>query len=154
MANYNKVILAGNLTRDPQLTYLPSSTPVVEFGMAINRYWTGQDGQRRDETCFIDMRAYGKQAETISQYMAKGRAILVEGRLQLQQWVAQDGTKRSKHIVIVENFQFLGNAGNAASNTQGASAPSNGPTVPNQSAGAPAEENIPQTPPGDDDIPF
>ncbi len=153
MANYNKVILAGNLTRDPQLTYLPSSTPVVEFGMAINRYWTGQDGQRRDETCFIDMRAYGKQAETISQYMAKGRAMLIEGRLQLQQWVAQDGTKRSKHIVIVENFQFLGNAGNSTQGVSNTSA-GTGSAVSNQSVEAPAEEDISQVPPSDDDIPF
>ncbi len=156
MANYNKVILAGNLTRDPQLSYLPSSTPVVEFGMAINRYWTGQDGQRRDETCFIDMRAYGKQAETISQYMSKGRAMLVEGRLQFQQWVAQDGTKRSKHIVVVENFQFLGNAGNSVAGGGVADAlgvPDNSAALPEQSSGN-AADDVSQVPPSDDEIPF
>lgn len=108
MANYNKVILAGNLTRDPQLSYTPNNTPVVEFGMAINRRWRSQDGNQRDETCFVDMRAYGRQAETINQYMRKGQPMLVEGRLQYQQWTAQDGTKRSRHMVIVEAFQFLG----------------------------------------------
>lgn len=121
MANFNKVILAGNLTRDPQLTYLPSQTPVVDFAIAINRYWTGADGQRRDETCYIDVRAYGKQAETINYYMSKGRAILIEGRLRLEQWIGQDGTKRSKHIVIVENFQFLGGPGENNVNHIGAS---------------------------------
>jgi single-strand DNA-binding protein len=108
MANYNRVILAGNLTRDPQMTYLPSNTPVVEFGMAINRKWRGQDGNQKEEVCFVDLRAYGKTAELINQYMSKGRSLLVEGRLQYQQWTGQDGNKRSKHMVIVENFQFLG----------------------------------------------
>lgn len=108
MANYNKIILAGNLTRDPQLSYLPSNTAVVEFGLAINRHWSDQQGQKREETCFVDCRAYGRQAETINQYMAKGQAILIEGRLQFQQWKAQDGSRRSKHIVIVDTFQFLG----------------------------------------------
>jgi len=107
MANFNRVILAGNLTRDPQLSYLPSNTAVVEFGMAINRRWRGSDGNPKEETCFVDVRAYGRQAETINQYMSKGRPILIEGRLQFQQWTAADGGKRSKHMVIVENFQFL-----------------------------------------------
>ena len=108
MANYNKVILVGNLTRDPQLSYLPSNTPVCDAGLAVNRRWRGQDGQMQDETCVIDIRLYGQQAETFNQYMSKGRPVLVEGRLQFQQWTAQDGTKRSKHIVVVERFQFLG----------------------------------------------
>ena len=82
MANYNKVILVGNLTRDPQMTYLPSQMPVVEFGLAVNRRWRGPDNQQREETCFVDCRAYGRQAETINQYMNKGKPILVEGRLQ------------------------------------------------------------------------
>jgi single-strand DNA-binding protein len=108
MANYNRVILAGNLTRDPQLTYTPSNTPVVEFGMAINRKWRDPQGNQKDEVCFVDLRAYGKPAELINQYMSKGRSLLVEGRLQYQQWTGQDGSKRSRHMVIVENFQFLG----------------------------------------------
>lgn len=114
MANFNKVILAGNLTRDPQLSYTPSNTPVVEFGMAINRKWRGQDGNQREEACFVDLRAYGRQAETLNQYMSKGRALLVEGRLQYQQWTAQDGSKRSRHMVIVDTFQFLGGGGGSA----------------------------------------
>ncbi len=165
MANYNKVILAGNLTRDPQLTYLPSQTPVVDFGIAVNRYWTGADGQRRDETCFIDVRAYGKQAETINHYMSKGRSILIEGRLKLEQWVGQDGTKRSKHLIIVENFQFLGgpmenNVNEVEASvkpplrTQQSPQPTiqEEPTPPDEVPPVP-EEDIPQAPP-EDEIPF
>ena len=107
MANFNKVILAGNLTRDPQISYLPSNTPVAEFGLAINRKWRSQDGQMKDDTCFVDCRAYGRQAETLNQYMKKGRPLLVEGRLKLDQW-EKEGQKRSKLYVIVEMFQFLG----------------------------------------------
>ena len=107
MANYNKIIMIGNLTRDPQLSYLPSNTPVVEFGLASNRKWKDQSGQMREDTCFIDCRAYGRPAETISKYTSKGRQILIEGRLQLDQWQDKDGNRRSKHRIFVENFQFL-----------------------------------------------
>ena len=108
MAAYNKILLIGNLTRDPQLSYLPSQTPVVEFGLATNRKWTGQDGSQREETCFVDCRAFGKQAETINKYLTKGRQVFIEGRLTFDSWTAQDGTKRSKHRVTVETFQFIG----------------------------------------------
>jgi single-strand DNA-binding protein len=107
MASYNKIILIGNLTRDPQLSYLPSQTAVVEFGLAVNRRWKDKDGQQREDVCFIDCRCYGKSAETLNQWMKKGRALLVEGRLEYQQW-EKDGQKRSKHIVQVESFQFMG----------------------------------------------
>ena len=107
MANFNKVLLIGNLTRDPQLSYLPSQTAVVDFGLAVNRRWKGQDGENREETCFIDCRAFGRQAENINKYLSKGRQLLVEGRLTFNSWTAQDGTKRSKHRVTVEKFQFL-----------------------------------------------
>jgi single-strand DNA-binding protein len=137
MANYNKVILAGNLTRDPQLSYTPNNTPVVEFGLAVNRRWRGQDGNQREETCFVDLRAYGRQAETINQYMSKGRAILIEGRLQFQQWTGQDGQKRSRHMVIVENSQFLGGGRGAGGGGRGAD------------SGRPPDEQPP--PPSDDD---
>jgi single-strand DNA-binding protein len=105
--NYNRVILAGNLTRDPQLSALPSNTSVVEFGLAINRNWTGTDGQKKEETCFIDCRVYGKQAEVFNKYMTKGRPVLVEGRLQLDTWEDKNKQRRSKHRVIVERFQFV-----------------------------------------------
>ena len=81
MANFNKVMLMGNLTRDPQLSYLPSQTAVVDFGLAVNRKWRGKDGQDKEDTCFVDCQAFGKTAETINKYLTKGRPIFVEGRL-------------------------------------------------------------------------
>jgi len=103
MANFNKVILAGNLTRDPQLSYTPSQTAVCEFGMAINRKW-----KDKEETCFVDLQAWGKTGETINQYCSKGSPLLVEGRLTFDQWEGKDGQRRSRLRVTVENFQFLG----------------------------------------------
>jgi single-strand DNA-binding protein len=108
MASYNKVILMGNLTRDPQLSYLPSQTPVCEIGLAVNHRWRTQDGQQREDVCFIDCRSYGRQAEVLNQYMRKGQPLLVEGRLQFDQWESQDGQKRSKHRVFIERFSFVG----------------------------------------------
>lgn len=143
MANYNKVILLGNLTRDPQLSFLPSNTPVCEFGLAVNRRWRGQDGNMQDETCFVDCQLYGRQAETFNQYMSKGRPVLVDGRLRLRQWETQDGQKRNKLTVVVERFQFVG-SGRAA-------APDQQPTGQAE-AGPPAEELPP--PRSEDDIPF
>ena len=107
MANYNKIILVGHLTADPQLSYLPNQTPVVELRMAVNHKWKDQSGQQREDVCFIDCRAYAKSAEILNQYMSKGRQILVEGRLQFDQWTDKDGNKRSKHRIFVESFQFL-----------------------------------------------
>ena len=115
MAGFNKVLLMGNLTRDPQLSYLPSQTAVVEFGLAVNRRWKSREGEDRDETCFIDCRAFGRTAENINKYLTKGRPLFVEGRLTFDTWTAQDGTRRSKHRVTVETFQFLGSAAAAAS---------------------------------------
>lgn len=109
MANFNRIILIGNLTRDPQLSYLPSQTPVCEFGLAVNRKWM-KDGQKREEVCFIDCQCFGKSAETLNQYTKKGDPLLVEGRLKFDSWEGQDGQKRSKHRVAIESFQFLGKA--------------------------------------------
>jgi len=107
MANYNKVILIGNLTRNPQLSYLPSQAAVVDFGLAVNRKWKSQDGEDKEEACFVDCRAFSKQAENINKYLNKGNPVLIEGRLTFDSWTANDGTKRSKHRVTVERFQFL-----------------------------------------------
>ena len=108
MANLNKVMLIGNLTRDPEFKILPSQTPVCEFGIAVNRTWTGQDGVKKEEVTFVDVTSFGKQAETLNKYMKKGNPIFLEGRLKLDQWEAQDGSKRSKMRVVIESFQFLG----------------------------------------------
>lgn len=107
-ANFNRVILAGNLTRDPELSYTASNMPVCKFGMAVNRRWRDRDGNQKDEVCYVDLTAWGKQGEVIKQYMAKGRGILVEGRLQYRQWTDKEGKNRSKLDVVVENFTFLG----------------------------------------------
>ena len=123
MANMNKVILAGNLTRDPQLSYLPSNTAVCELGMAINRKWKAQNGDMKDDTCFVDLRAYGRQAETLNQYMQKGKPLLVEGRLKFDQWEGKDGQKRSKLYVVVETFQFLGPPSGARQGEGGGASP-------------------------------
>ncbi len=120
MANLNKVMLMGNITRDPELKYLPSQTAVCEFGLAVNRTWTGQDGIKKEEVTFVDCSAFGKQAELLSKYKKKGDPLFVEGRLKLDQWEAQDGSKRSKMRVVIENFQFLNrSAGGFAGNNAG-----------------------------------
>ena len=111
MANFNRVLLIGNLTRDPQLRYTPNQVAVCDFGMAVNRRWAGQDGQQREETCFVDCTAWGRSAETLAKYMTKGRPLFVEGRLTFRTWDGPDGKKRSKLEVTVERFQFLGRAG-------------------------------------------
>ena len=111
MANLNKVLLMGNLTRDPELRTLPSGMAVCSFGMATNRNFTDREGNRREETTFVDVESFGKQAETISRYMNKGRGIFVEGRLKLDPWETPAGEKRSKMRVALENFQFVGGRG-------------------------------------------
>jgi single-strand DNA-binding protein len=108
MSGFNKVILMGNLTRDPQLSFLPTNTPVCEFSIATSRTFKKQDGSQGEETCFTDCKIFGKRAEVINQYFKKGEPILVEGRLKLDQWQAQDGSKRSKLSVFVESFEFVG----------------------------------------------
>jgi single-strand DNA-binding protein len=108
MANYNKVILAGNLTRDPELSYTPANMALCKFGMAINRQWSDRDGNKKEEVCFVDCTAWGRQAEVINQYLRKGRGIMLEGRLQYSTWTGKDDQKRSKLEVVVESFQFLG----------------------------------------------
>ena len=118
MANYNKILLLGNLTRDPQLSYTPNQTAVVDFGLATNRRWTAQDGNQREETCFIDCRAFGRQAENINKYLSKGRLVFIEGRLTFDTWTAQDGSKRSRHRVTVENLQFMPGTGSTNSEQQ------------------------------------
>ena len=116
--NYNKIVLGGNLTREPSLSYTPSQTAVVDFGMAINRKWKSKGGENKSEVCFVDCVAFGKTAENINKYVEKGDPFFIEGRLTFDSWTAQDGTKRSKHKVVVESFQFIG--GKDASGSQNA----------------------------------
>ncbi|MBR9803095.1 single-stranded DNA-binding protein, partial [bacterium] len=110
MASFNRVILVGNLTRDPVVRYTPSGTAVSEIGMAVSRQWTDrQSNQRKEETTFVDVTLWGRQAEVAGEYLSKGRPVLIEGRLQLDQWEdKQSGEKRSKLRVVGETMQMLG----------------------------------------------
>jgi single-strand DNA-binding protein len=107
MASFNKVILMGNLTRDPELRVTANGNSICKLGLATSRVYSTKDGERREETTFVDIDAFGKQADVINKYMRKGRPIMIEGRLKLDQWES-DGQKRSKLSVVLENFQFLG----------------------------------------------
>jgi single-strand DNA-binding protein len=106
--NFNRTIIAGNLTRDPELRYLPSNSAVVALSIAVNRKWKNQQGQPQEEVSYIDCEAFGKTAETINQYFRKGQPIFIEGRLKLDQWTDKEGQKRSKLKVIAESFSFVG----------------------------------------------
>jgi len=143
MAGFNKVLLLGNLTRDPRLSYTPSQVAVADFGVATNRKWTGQDGSQREETCFVDCRAFGRTAENINKSFKKGKPIFLEGRLTFDSWTAQDGSKKSKLRVTVETFQFLAGTGG-------------GPDQADQGVGSePAVQEEPADGPvSDGDIPF
>lgn len=173
MPNLNKVFLMGNLTRDPELRYTPSGAAIVEFGMAINRQWKGQDGQKKEEVTFVDVLAWQRTAEIISEYCKKGSPLFVEGRLQLDQWEGKDGQKRSRMRVVVDNMQFIGapagarrgpapEGGNAAPPPQRSAPPPRRPAsapaaAPAQDAPPPADEPPPPAEGSfkvDDDIPF
>jgi len=109
MPSVNKVILVGNLTRDPQTKQLPTQTMVTEFGLAMNRKFKSPEGEDREEVCYVDCAAFGRQAEVIQKYCKKGKSLYVEGRLRYDSWEDKGGHgKRSKLTVVVENFQFLG----------------------------------------------
>ena len=142
MAGYNRIVLLGNLTRDPQLSYTPANTAVCKFGLATNRTFRDRDGNMREETCYVDCTLFGRAAETFNQYMSKGRAVLVEGRLTLNQWTTPEGERRSKHEVIVDNFTFVGGR-------EAAAAPAESPPAPTAARREPTYEEPPA-----DDIPF
>ena len=112
MASFNKVILVGNLTRDPELRYTPKGTAIAKIGLAVNRTWRTESGETKEEVTFVDVDVFGRTAENVGQYMRKGRPILIEGRLRLDQWDdKQTGQKRSRLGVVAETVQFLGSPG-------------------------------------------
>ncbi len=106
MASFNKVILMGNLTKDPEVRYTPSGTAVASFGLAVSRRYK-QGDETKEEVCFVDVVVFGKQAETSGQYLSKGQGVIVDGRLQQRRWDSEDGQKRSKHEVVAQSIQFL-----------------------------------------------
>jgi len=145
MASFNKVILVGNLTRDPELRYTPKGTAVAKIGVAVNRVWTNEAGEKKEEVTFVDVDVFGRTAENVGQYMRKGRPILIEGRLKLDQWDdKQTSQKKSKLGVVAETVQFLGgnDAQAAGQQLKPIAAKTNEPTV----AG--------DEPPERDDAPF
>src|SRR5262245_26227299 len=152
MASFNKVILAGNLTRDPELRYTPKGTAVARIGLAVNRSWKSETGEMKEEVTFVDVDAFGRQAEVIAQYMRKGRPFLMEGRLKLDQWEDKNThQKQSKLKVVLEAFTFIDSRGGEGGSSEGGRARSSAPSTATPEA--PAAEP-PASPPEEDDVPF
>lgn len=181
MASFNKVILMGNLTRDPELRYTPKGTAIAKFGLAVNRKWRNDAGETQEEVTFVDVDVFGRSAENVGQYLRKGRPALVEGRLKLDQWDDRStGQKRSRLGVVAETVQFLGGrddaqggggdggnqgggGGGFQQGTQGGGAPPQGNQGGGYSDAAPQRPSSPRPtpppqddmpPPEDDDVPF
>ena len=121
MANLNKVFMIGNLTRDPELRYIPSGTAVATFTVASNRVYTSAAGEKKEEACFVRVVTWARQAELAAEYLTKGSPVFVEGRLQSRSWETPDGQKRSTIEVVAQNIQFLGRGKGAGTGTRGAS---------------------------------
>jgi single-strand DNA-binding protein len=146
MASYNRVLLMGNLTRNPEIRYTPSGTAVADLGLAVNESFKNKAGETVEQTCFVDVVVWGRQAETSAEYLQKGSPVFVEGRLQLDQWESQQGEKRSKLRVRADRVQFLGSPGKG---TEYAPAP--------EASAPPAAGSAPPASPAmedDDDVPF
>jgi single-strand DNA-binding protein len=153
MASFNKVILMGNLTRDPELRYTPKGTAVAKIGLAVNRTWTTETGERKEEVSFIDVEAWGRQGEVIAQYVKKGRPLLVEGRLKLDSWEDKNTKQKvSKLKVVLESFSFVDS--NRGDTEGGAPAPSRHSGAPAAAAAPAAEPLAGDGPPEGDDVPF
>jgi single-strand DNA-binding protein len=157
MANLNKVMLMGNVTRDPELKYTPKGTAVTDVGLAINRNYTNPAGEKVEETVFVDVEIWGRTAEIAGEYAKKGRPILIEGRLRLDSWEdKQTGAKRSRLKVVCENLQLLGgrpgSSGGGGASVHPADEESGPPRT--SSRPSPASHDEPSRAPEDDDIPF
>jgi len=151
---YNKVILVGNLTRDVELKYTPTGTAIAKFGLATNRtYKDPQTGENKQETMFIDITVFGRSAEIANQYLSKGRRVLVEGRLVLDQWVDSSGQKRSKHSVVAEKVQFMDSKSQSNENS-GFSSYENMPSKMQEPRMQENKNNIPSIDLDEDEIPF
>ena len=155
MPNYNKVMLMGRLTRDPEVRFLANGTAVTNIGLAVNRNWRNQDGQSQEEVTFVDVTAFGKRGEAVGQYLKKGRPIFIEGHLRMDQWDdKQTGQKRSKLAIIMDAFEFIDSRGEGGGNAEsgggnfggGGAAPAAGGAAPATGGGGGFAE--------DDDVPF
>jgi single-strand DNA-binding protein len=162
MANLNKVMLIGNVTRDPEVKYTPKGSAVTDLGIAVNRIYTPEGGEKREETTFVDVTLWGRQAEIAGEYCKKGRSIYIEGRLQLDTWEDKtSGQKRSKLRVVGENFQLLGpRPGGGASGAPGggeedySERPQRRESQSPGSGGSSGPSSAPRPPVEEDDIPF
>jgi single-strand DNA-binding protein len=156
MASFNRVILVGNLTRDPELRYLTSGMGVTDIGLAVNDRRKNANGEWVEETTFVDVTLWGRTAEVASEYLSKGSPVLIEGRLKLDTWETQDGQKRSKLKVVCDRMQMLGGRGQGGGSEGGAPRPSaqrdsqySQPSPPDEAFEAPSGESA-----GGDEIPF
>ena len=147
--NVNKVLLVGNLTRDPEMRSLPSGQQVVNFGIATNRVWRDKEGQKQQQADFHNVVAFGRLAETVNQYMKKGNMMYVEGRLTTRNWEAQDGTKRSRTEVVAENIQFGPRSGQNSAYPQSSTEPTAGGA---RQASSPSQEDIATVQYPEDDV--
>jgi len=157
MASFNKVILMGNLTRDPELRFTPKGTAVAKLGLAVNRTWKTETGETKEDVLFIDVEAFSRQAETVAQYLKKGSPILLEGRLRMDTWDdKQTNQKRSKILVTAENVRFLGSGQprEGAATEISRSRPAAPVNVPATPANATASEPAVEEPAQEDDVPF
>jgi single-strand DNA-binding protein len=157
MASFNKVILMGNLTRDPELRYTPKGTAIARVGLAVNRVWRTETGENREEVTFVDCDAFGRTAETLCQYVKKGNPLLVEGRLRLHSWEdKQTGQKQNKLRVDIENFRFVGSPGGGSGSSGGGGDEfQRARPASSSSSSSPASSDSESEPmPSDDDVPF
>lgn len=155
MANFNSVILVGNMTRDPELRYTPKGLAIGKFGLAVNRTWRNEAGEQKEEVTFVDIDVFGKQAENLGQYKRKGDPLLVQGRLRLDQWDdKQTGQKRSKLGVVAENIQYLGRSQGGGSDERDYDG-RQAPRPASRPASRQEQEPDSDMPPNDgDDVPF
>lgn len=157
MASFNRVILVGNLTRDPQVKYTPSGQAVSEIGLAVSRTWFDKNSnQRKEDVTFVDVTLWGRTAEIAGEYLAKGRPVLIEGRLQLDQWDDREtGQKRSKLRVVGESMQMLGSRQDGGGRGAGGSPASAGDSGPSYDSQESQHSGGFETPPeGGGDVPF
>lgn len=162
MASYNRVILMGNLTRDPEMKYLPSGSSVTKFGLAMSdRYTDKQTGEQKENTCFVEIEAWGRQGEIANEYLSKGRPVFIEGALKFDSWETEDGTRRSKLSVRAFRIQFIGGRqdsdgmdGGYAESQPAAPAGGNADFQAPPAAAPTAGNAAPSAASTDDDIPF
>jgi len=156
MASLNKVLLIGNLTRDPDVKMMTNGRPVCNFGLALNRSYKDAEGNKKDETTFVDVECYGPRAEAVGRFFTKGRAIFVEGRLKLDQWESKEGEKRSAIRVVLDNFEFVDSRQESQNNQSDVNSTSSALPASSQSNSPTSNTTVPNSadPELDEDVPF